>query len=170
MANDFEILPQSEVNKLRKELKKHEKGIDDVGLKRSINDLSDKLGGFIEILEDAAQDLREEEHESIIIAEKINPIFDRIDALEEQNRKIAQGLVSLNDMVESKLSEFTDFAKALARSMDELRNELRRGERPSYSGSLPSMPQMPESIPPPPPSTPGGIQKLEPVKKRHRFF
>ncbi|MBW3014106.1 hypothetical protein KY335_02585 [Candidatus Woesearchaeota archaeon] len=191
----YQIVSQRDVRKLKQELKamKEGKGGDVSELQDRLEDLTERIDAMIEIFESAAAELREEDKEAEIISKKIDPIFARLDSMDEQNRKIAQGLVAINEIVEEKLSQITDTAQVLARAQEEFRAKLNliSDKIEGISSGTESMmnippPVMPGPIapatgaplPPPPgppssgPSRFGGsteIPKLKPRKKHFLF-
>ena len=128
-------------------------------------------------------------HVKNIIAKKIDPIFARLDSIDEQNKKIAQGLMAINDIVEEKLGQITDTAQVLARAQEEFRAKLNlisdkvegiaSGEEAMMNVPPPVTPGPPGPTTgaplPPPPGPPAGppgtaIPKLKPRKKKHFLF
>lgn len=124
--DEYEILSRRDIRKIRDELKalKEGKGTNVTELHDRLEELSERIDAMIEIFESAAAELREEDKEAEIISKKIDPIFERLDSIDEQNKKIAQGLMAVNNIVEEKLGEITDTAEILARSQEEFRSKL----------------------------------------------
>jgi chromosome segregation ATPase len=177
---DYELLPHREIQRLKEEISKLKGGesVDtDKELKRAVTRLAEKIESMNDILEAASQDLREEDKEAEIIKEKIDPIMEKMESLDEQNQKIARGLVAINDIVTQKLEEISGLVeemRTMATDVKDLKMELRRRPSP-MSMPRPSAPRPPEPSLPPGPTVPpppeGGPQKLDlrPPKKRGLF-
>ncbi|MCK4670804.1 MAG: hypothetical protein KAT43_06385 [Nanoarchaeota archaeon] len=187
---DYEIVSHRDVRKLKTELKalKEGKGADIIGLRDHLEELTERIDAMIDIFESAAAELREEDKEAEIIAKKIDPIFARLDSVDEQNKKIAHGLVAINEIVEEKLTQITDTAQVLARAQEEFRAKLNllsdkidgisSGAEPTIGMPLAGPPGPATGAPlPPPPGPPVGappgrseIPRLKPRKKKHFLF
>ncbi|MBD3259761.1 hypothetical protein GF371_03985 [Candidatus Woesearchaeota archaeon] len=192
MAEDeYEILSRHELKRLRDEIKALKEGgkADTGDLHKAIEDLNEKLQQMMEVFEAASEDLREEDTESELVNTKIDPILDRITGIEEQNKKIAEGLVAINDIVEEKLGEITETANALKDMQEELKEKMSEHEKhegheehrfpaPPRAGPPPLSHPPTERYTPPkregkltPPPLPGSEEhKPEHKKKRFHLF
>ncbi len=113
--DDYELLPRDEIRRLREQIddlrgQKHPVHED---INDNVKKLSDRMQDLLMILERASDDLREEDKESEIIAKKINPLFDKLSEIEEQNGKIARAMVGFNSLIESKVKELGERAESL---------------------------------------------------------
>ena len=103
MANDYEIVPEKEFDALRNDVDKIKK--DPISnspqgkeLKESIDKLNDSITKLLTLFKNTAETLKAEEQESQVMTTKIVPLFDKVQKLEEQNEKIAKGIVALAEM------------------------------------------------------------------------
>jgi uncharacterized phage infection (PIP) family protein YhgE len=179
MAEDeYEILSRNEISRLRDEIKALKSGRepDTKGLQRAIKDLNAKVDQMIEVFEAATEDLRDEDKESELVDEKIDPIIARISGIEEQNKKIAEGLVTINDIIEEKLAEISETAKSLQNMQEDLREGMEhhheeRFPAPPTMGPPPltstAPPTKPAGFTPPP--LPGAKEEHVPPHKKKRF-
>jgi len=71
-------------------------------LKESIDSLNSSINSLIKLLRDATEELKMEEHDSEVVDKKISPILGKIKSLEEQNEKIARGIVAVADMLKER--------------------------------------------------------------------
>jgi len=71
-------------------------------LKQSIDTLNNSINSLIKIFKDASEQLKVDEHDSKIVDKKISPIMKKISMLEEQNEKIARGIVAVADMLKER--------------------------------------------------------------------
>ncbi|MBW3012976.1 hypothetical protein KY325_00375 [Candidatus Woesearchaeota archaeon] len=190
MAEDeYEILSRHELKRLRDEVKALKDGgkADTSDLLKAIEELNEKLQQMIEIFDSASQDLREEDTESELVETKIDPILQRISGIEEQNQKIAEGLVAINDIVEEKLAELTETANSLKDTQEELKEKMSEmhESHEEHHERFPASPRMgpPPMMQPPterytpptterftPPPLPGSEQMPEHKKKRFHLF
>ncbi len=187
MDDDYEIISHGEVERLKKGLS-DAKGSGSYDLKKSIEHLAEKLDSMIDVFEAASEDLREEDTESELVSQKINPILEKLKDIDEQNKKLADGIVAINAIVEEKLQEMFDIANSLRESQmtlqrnledavnkirDSLREMPRQESRPSFSSS-PGMSMSSKSFDvendlPPLPKAPS-FERLMPKKKGLKLF
>ena len=110
MAEDYALTSMSEVRKLQKELEELKKNplgstASGKGFMESLDNVSGSLENMMELFREASEQMKLEEREEQILAKKIGPILDKLDAIEDQNKKIAQGIVAVADMVEEMSSK-----------------------------------------------------------------
>ena len=110
MADEYEIVPEREVEDLKRdvdEIKKNPLGSSPAGreLVRSIKDLTDSVNHLIALFRDAADAMKLEEKESEAIGKKLSPMLDKFNVLIDQNEKIARGIVGVADLVRDDLSK-----------------------------------------------------------------
>ncbi|MEM4336524.1 MAG: hypothetical protein QXG86_00790 [Candidatus Woesearchaeota archaeon] len=105
MGDDFAIVPESEIKELKEQISSIRRNpLGPYGgqeLVESINNLTKAINSLIQLFETAAEELKLEQRESELIVRKIDPLLSRIEAISEQNRKIAQGIVAVADMLEA---------------------------------------------------------------------
>lgn len=145
----------------------------DKSLQDSILKLNQSIGELISIFKEASEQMKFEERETDIIAKKIDPLFEKIDVLIEQNQKIARGIVAVADMVTARPQPAERPVERPAQI-----------ERPAFQPQMPSAmprtlpaPQAPRLPPvgepgsfPPPPSLKsfGDLPPLMPPKKEKK--
>lgn len=114
-SDEYEIVSKHDLEHLRHDAKSSEvEQREEVHhLKRTMGGLQEQMQMLTNIFQDAVQELHDDDHEAGVIAEKINPINDKLTNLEEQNKKIASGLVGLNSLVDSKLTQISDLAETI---------------------------------------------------------
>jgi len=71
-------------------------------LKQSIDNLNNSINSLIKLFREATEQLKIEEHDSEVVDKKISPVIQKITTLEEQNEKIARGIVAVADMLKEK--------------------------------------------------------------------
>ncbi len=129
---DYELLPHKEIEDLRQELKKL-KGFDSApgkNLQVSIVELNKKIDKLIAIFEEAMHEVKLEEG-GLSFKEKMSPIVDRMQKILEQNSEIADGIVTIGDMIK------------------ELKESLAEETRSSPAMQQPSAPfRLPQQLPP----------------------
>ncbi len=171
-GDDFEIMPREQIKKLREEISRLKTGTGPASeeLIDAIKTLSMKLDSMSKIFESAEQDLLEEDKTAEIIKDKIDPILQKVTEIDDQNKKIAKGLVAINDILEEKLGELNEVVEGLKNmrpSMQEPRQEMQRDI--SARQIIPPELNIGGSMVPPPPER----QVNEPVKlpfRKKPFF
>ncbi|MBD3203853.1 hypothetical protein GF327_06135 [Candidatus Woesearchaeota archaeon] len=103
MANDdYELLPHEEIRRLKNEISKlkssPEKKSDD--LVNSMDSLGKSISSLLGVFKEAAEEMKLDEHDSMMLSDKIDPLIRKIDLVLDQNEKIAKGIVAIADMVE----------------------------------------------------------------------
>ena len=187
MDDDYEIISHGEVERLKKGLDTA-KSSGSYDLKKSIEHLTEKLDNMIDVFEAASEDLREEDTESELVTQKIDPIIEKLKDIEEQNKKLADGIVAINAIVEEKLQEMFDIANSLRDSqmtlqrnledaVNKIRDSLREAPRqesrqsfnPSQNMNMGSQSMDLESDLPPLPKAPS-FDKLMPKRRGLKLF
>jgi len=110
MEEEYEIVPEKEVEDLKKQIediKKNPLGSSTSGreLVRSIKDLNDSVNHLVGLFRDAADAMKLEEKESEAIGNKLAPMLDKMNTLIDQNERIARGIVGLADMVKEDIKK-----------------------------------------------------------------
>ena len=150
MNDDYAMVPEREFLQMKKDVDQIKKDPlaayqEKSDLLKAMQDLTKMLGDLNSIFQKATEELRLEERESETIGKKIDPLFERMDMLIEQNKKIAKGIVAVADMLESKVA---------------------KEERPQMSEPIPPFMPSPLTLPPMPPLSPN---KTMPQQSKRLF-
>ncbi|MBR9676300.1 hypothetical protein GOV05_04800 [Candidatus Woesearchaeota archaeon] len=110
MSNDYAIVPENDFSKLKKDvdnIKNNPFGQSKEGqeMLRNLKDLNDSLSSLVNLFNTATEELKQEEHDSALVSEKLGPMLDRVEELGKQNEKIAKGIVAVADMVKEVKNE-----------------------------------------------------------------
>ena len=110
MDDDYAIVPEKEVLQMKRDLESLKRnplsGIDSGSdLITSMNNLTRAINSLIELFQKAAEEIKLEDKSSEAIVKKVEPLFEKIDMLVDQNKKIAKGIVAVADMLEAKQEE-----------------------------------------------------------------
>lgn len=100
--DDYDLVPHTELHKLEDELSQLRRGTGGANpsnLKDSMDDLSRSLQSMITVFKEAKDELRIEDEEKELMSKKIDPILQKLDNLLDQNEKIAEGILTLADMI-----------------------------------------------------------------------
>ena len=100
-SDEYEILPHSEIMKLKRELDDLKAGHADefAGLKVSIDNLKKSIDLMNSMFKDASEDIKAEQSQGDSIAKKVDPIIEKIASIGDQNEKIANALLAVADIV-----------------------------------------------------------------------
>ncbi|MFC1728272.1 hypothetical protein ACFLZ7_02290 [Nanoarchaeota archaeon] len=172
MVDDYALVSEKEVGQLKRDvdfLKKNPLGGTSSGksLQDDITNLDKSIKDLVGIFKNASDQMSLEDKETDIIAKKIDPLFEKIDLLIDQNQKIAKGIVAVADLV----------SDTLQKQAPQPRPQVQRTapSMPSRPGPMgPSgLPPLgaPGSFPPPPgarPASSGGLPPLAPPKKESK--
>ena len=107
MDDEYELMPHSVLGKLKDDLdnlkKKASDGSGDV--KESMEKLSNSINTMIELFHTATEYMQHEEKEQKLLTDKIDPVMEKLLKIEEQNEQIAEGLLSIADLIKDKQEE-----------------------------------------------------------------
>ena len=98
MSNEEAELPHDTIKKVQKGLEtlkkkaEKQKSISSETFLNSVEDLNNNLSSLSNLFQEAAKDIKEEEEVAVGLKEKMN-------TLESENRKIAQGILAIADMI-----------------------------------------------------------------------
>ena len=150
----YEIMPYKEIVSLKKEIEELKKKSGEVpsrDLLNSMNNLTKSMEGMLQLFRTAAEEMKAEE--SIDTSKQLAPIIHKINELSEQNKKIAEGMVAIADMV----------------------NEMKGGKKveesihiPPFGPTPPEHPEEPPFGPTPPEHTEGPPLMPPPYTPRPR--
>lgn len=105
MAEEEEFIPYKDISELKKELEgmKGKKDIPQKELSDAVQRLSEVMTEMLEVFGAAAEQMRLEEKEYGIESKKHEMIISKLDKIMDQNRTIAEGMVSIVDMIRNRL-------------------------------------------------------------------
>ena len=136
-----------------------------LSLKESIDNLNNSINSLIKLFKEATEQLKMEEHDSEVVDKKISPVIQKITTLEEQNEKIARGIVAVADMLKERQ------IKAPVRPMQQPQQPMIRPAMPPSSTGQPQQPAVMELGPrpfQPPPVKP--LPRVEEKKEEKKGF
>jgi len=137
MADDYELISHREMLKLKEDLNRLKQGNPvSSDMKSSIRELNDKLSSLIDIFDSAVENLREEDKESELISDKINPMLQKLEEIDEQNKKLAQGMVAINALMDDKLSELNKLVESLKHTQDDMEEKMQNLLHEARGGSM----------------------------------
>lgn len=101
---DYELVPAKRVQELQEQLdalKRNPLGSMQSGtdMISSMNKLSRSMDEMLSLFRDAAMQMQAEEKESPASGRKLEPMMEKLDAIIDQNHKIAKGILALADMI-----------------------------------------------------------------------
>lgn len=150
---DYEIMPYKEIVALKKEVEalKSRSGASSQDLLNSMDTLTKTMNSMLQLFKSAAEDMGLEDKEKQDFTEKIGPMLERLDGLEEQNKTIAEGMVAIADMVKEMKGEKPSLFKPKPQ-----KQESRRPKEPILPEyhplrPAPMQPKAPQPWPMPPP-------------------
>ncbi|MBN2880563.1 hypothetical protein JXM83_00785 [Candidatus Woesearchaeota archaeon] len=152
MADEFEIMPEKEISDLKKELKEIKQnplGDNEQSSKlyKTMDNLNESMSNMLNLFKIAADGMKAEEQEELFLAEKIKPLFSKVDQVIEQNEKIAKALVAIADMIDELKNN------KVVNPVDELRSAAglpqQNFQQPSFNPNMnpqynPQQPQQPQ--------------------------
>ena len=114
--------PEKNIQKLEKDLKELKakymnnkktdsfatEGQDSAHLRQSMMDLSKSINSLLGVFKEAAEDLKLDTHDAVLVSEKLDGIITRLEKVEIQNEKIAKGIVAVADILEELETKITE--------------------------------------------------------------
>ncbi|HLD88807.1 MAG TPA: hypothetical protein VI894_01225 [Candidatus Nanoarchaeia archaeon] len=110
MADEFK-----ELNELKKQLEDIKKmsTVSPSAMQDSMDRLNKSINDLQNVFRAAIEELKMEEHEEATFTRKIEPLVKRVNAIHEQNEKIADGIVALADMMDEMKKQISDIHDAM---------------------------------------------------------
>jgi len=107
MAKDeeYEIMPHKTIKNIKKEiqnLKRKSKKTAEVAspeFKKSIDNLTKSMNSLMELFQEAAEEMKIEDRTQENIDDKLGPLVKKVSQIENENKEIAEGIVTVADMV-----------------------------------------------------------------------
>jgi hypothetical protein len=148
---EYELMPHKEIIKLREELEKLKKnplgrGKKAEDLLESIETLNDSINSLIYVFQHATDELKREPKKEAEQTD-LKPLLEKFNELMEQNKEIAEGIVSIAEMIKyekRKIDSFDERIKPYSRFSEE-RSSF--GPRPEPKPFTPPQP-IPQQAPP----------------------
>lgn len=112
---EYELMPHNEIIELRKELDKLKKnplgkGKSAENLLDAISTLNDSINSLIYVFQHATESLKEEQyHKTERDDTDIHPLITKMNQLIDQNKEIAEGIVSVAEIVKREKKEIHNF-------------------------------------------------------------
>ena len=106
--DSYEIMPYKEIVELKKQIAELQKKTGDTSsqeLLGSMAALTKSMNNMLQLFSSAADEMKLEEKTESELSQKIAPLIEKVDRLDEQNRTIAEGLVAVADMVKEMKKE-----------------------------------------------------------------
>ncbi len=163
MAADdsYEIMPYKEIVELKKQIADLQRRSGDASSKellQSMAALTKSMDNMLQLFSSAAEEMKIEEKTEGELSQKVTPLIEKVNRLEDQNKTIAEGLVAIASMVK-------DIRKGRFREQEEESRPAppRLPEEPTFEGLSPfeeeqEQPELPPLEPPrrpmPPPRIP----------------
>ena len=112
----YELMPHKKIKHIKKEIenlkKKAEKeSFTSKNFMGSVNSLTQSIDSLMELFKEATESMKLEEQAEEEVSKKITPLLARMDDIEDQNRKIAQVIVTIADMVAELKEEIAKIQK-----------------------------------------------------------
>jgi len=152
-TEEYELLPHREIEDLKDELRKLKEFeiTPTKKLRISLIELNKKLDKLLQIFDEARHEIRTEEV-GLGFKEKMKPLMEKMETLQEQQADIAEGMVALADIVKGMKSE----EKPKLEPTPEMPPGMhpRPVGPPSSTMGPPRPPGMPSGFPPRPPAGP----------------
>src|SRR3989338_788567 len=97
--SDFELIPNKELLRLRKEIDNLKSGKEGTDITESVEALTKSIETLNELFYAATEEMKAEEKSEHVIVKKIEPLINKLDEISEQNTKIAKAIIALTDMI-----------------------------------------------------------------------
>ena len=101
MVEDYDMVPHNEILNLKKEINDLKIGTGSE-IRKAMQALTDSVNKMNEILKEAAQGMKTEESEAMQLNKKIGLLIDKIDVITEENKKIAESMISFAELIKER--------------------------------------------------------------------
>ena|GEM_PF-748604 len=121
----YELMPHKKIKKIKKEIetlkkKAETESFTSKSFMSSVSSLTKSIDSLMELFKEATEGMKLEEQAEEEVSKKLAPLLGRMDDIEEQNRKIAEGIVTVADMV-AELKEEIEKLKKIPPEMPRIR-------------------------------------------------
>ncbi len=106
--DEYELMPHKAVKKLQKQIDnvnaktKDLEALSTPEMKKAMYEMTNSMNSLIEMFKVASDSMKMEEHDQDIVVNKINPIMKKLEQIEKQNEEIAQGIVTVAEMLKQR--------------------------------------------------------------------
>ena len=173
MEEDYDMVPHNEILKLKKEVEDLKSGTGSE-IRKAMHELTDSINRMNEILKEAAEGMKTEESESLQLNKKIGLLIDKLDAITEENKKIAESMITLADLIKERfpVQRGSQVPRMLPRAPPEPTMPLRSVPPPMSTQNIPSPLPLPSSQRKGLPPTPLGFgeKKKKGLFSRMKWF
>lgn len=100
--DSYEIMPYKEIVELKKQIAELQRKTGDTTSKElleSMAALTKSMNNMLQLFSSAAEEMKLEEKTESELSQKVAPLIEKVDRLEEQNKTIAEGLVAIASML-----------------------------------------------------------------------
>jgi len=93
----YDLMPHKAVKKIKKEIenlkkKSQKESFSSKSVQTSVTNLTNSIDSLMELFKEATDSMKLEEQAEEEVSKKISPLLARMDDIEDQNKKIAQGI------------------------------------------------------------------------------
>src|SRR3989338_2100803 len=151
--DEYELLPHKEIAELKTQLEAYRKG-PSASSQASMDHLSDSINTLINIFKEASTSMAIEDKQHDAIMNDIKAMSDKIDKGLDQNKKIAEGIVALADMVKELQQDMEELKKNMQPPPPPMMRQMQPPRMmPSQgmmggTGNMPGMQGMQQPLPP----------------------
>jgi hypothetical protein len=164
--DDYEIMPRKEIAELKKEIESLKRGTPSSRNTSSPDSVSANLAEMVKLFREATEAVKTDDEEQELIINKLGPINDKLDKLIDQNKKIAEGIIAVAEMLDERLTP-----KKPQMEQSEPKEFVPQQSFPQYQQAPPQFPSWQQAppqqmmrpymqqnpLPPPPSFAPDGI-------------
>src|SRR3989338_7287428 len=146
MDHDTVPISREELSELKRQGRGVQGAAPSKDLEASLENLSRTMTTMLDLFKTAADDLRLEDRDQQQLSKSIGPIIEKLNAVIDQNKIIAEGMLAIADMVK-------DIRSSMGQShqFPPIQRTAAAPQPPSYGGTMPwGSPDMGAPLPPPP--------------------
>lgn len=100
---DYDIVPHNEIFKLKQEVDEL-KNATSSDIQKAMHELTDSINNMNDILKEASKGMKTEENEALVLTKKFDSLIDVIKITIDENKKIAEAMISLSKLIKDILS------------------------------------------------------------------
>jgi len=122
--------------------------VDEASLKQSIDSLNNSISTLISLFKNITEELKAGEHGTDFLEEQLSPLIKRLNSLEEQNEKIARGIVAVADLLKERRPRYVPMQRPYTHQrtpVQELSQEIPAMPPPQRTMPEPSIRPLPRN-------------------------
>ena len=109
--DEYEIMPHRTIENIKKELEElklkaaSKDAVSSEAFKKSLDNLSGSINNLMDLFKEATEGMKIEEETEAELKSRLVPLMNKVDDIENENKTIAQAILAVADLIETRMPE-----------------------------------------------------------------